>query len=331
MAAVRLELSDPVELWVESLKSGDRSTLARLFTLAESRRKEHQEFIDAVLGGAEPAPNKRFGISGAPGVGKSSLIDALGMSMVASGQSVAVTSVDPSSVLSGGSVLGDKTRMSRLSNSDRAFIRPTPSGGTLGGVGRYTARCLELLNRAQFDVVILETVGVGQSELDAVSLVDYFVLVVTPSGGDELQGIKRGITEHVDLVVVNKSDLDPAFTQATVQQYEGALKLLKGRHVPVMTTSAKTGAGVDALWEQLSQWSRQAPPSRSERQISSLVEERIVQEASHVFQERVRALLRRSAYSSLIDEVRRGQLSAEQAGQTLFLSIMAPGSGLGER
>ncbi|HEY9556375.1 MAG TPA: methylmalonyl Co-A mutase-associated GTPase MeaB, partial [Acidimicrobiales bacterium] len=192
----------------ERVRGGDRRALARAITLVESRRADHRgearELLDELL--ADTGGAVRIGLSGAPGAGKSTLVEALGMHAIDAGHRVAVLAIDPSSSRSGGSILGDKTRMSELGRRAEAYIRPSPSGGTLGGVARNTREALLLCEASGFDVVIIETVGVGQSEVAVADLVDLFVLVASPAGGDELQGIKRGIMELADLIIVNKAD-----------------------------------------------------------------------------------------------------------------------------
>ena len=212
---------------------GDRRALARAITLVESTRADHRADAEALL--AEVLPHVggavRVGISGAPGAGKSTFIEALGGHLVEHDHRVAVLAVDPSSTRSGGSILGDKTRMEQLTRSPNAFVRPSPTGGTLGGVARRTREALLLCEAAGFDVVLVETVGVGQSEVKVAAMVDLFLVLVAPGGGDELQGLKRGIMELADLVVVNKADGDLAATAAhTAADYAAALHLVRPAH-----------------------------------------------------------------------------------------------------
>ena len=235
----------------EDVVAGDRRALARAITLVESTRTDHRAEAVALLNELLPHAGgaRRVGISGAPGAGKSTLIDALGSHLVEAGHEVAVLAVDPSSARSGGSVLGDKTRMSSLARSPNAYIRPSPSGGTLGGVARRTGESLLVCEAAGFDVVLVETVGVGQSETEVDAIVDVFVLLVAPGGGDELQGIKRGITEMADIVVVTKADGDLAASARHVAaEYQRALMLLRRQHdewePTVVLTSGITGDGV---------------------------------------------------------------------------------------
>jgi LAO/AO transport system kinase len=235
--------------------AGDRRALARAITLIESRRADHREQAERLLERLLPATGKavRLGISGTPGAGKSTFIEALGRHVIDLGLQIAVLAVDPSSRRSGGSILGDKTRMERLARDPDAFIRPSPSGGALGGVARRTREAGLLCEAAGFDVVIVETVGVGQSEIAVADLVDCFVLLTAPGGGDELQGIKRGIMELADIVLVNKADgdLEPAARRA-VSDYRHAVHLLRPKHdgwsVPVLPVSALDGKGVDEAW-----------------------------------------------------------------------------------
>jgi LAO/AO transport system kinase len=247
-------VADPVQL-ATRLVDGDRRALAQSITLAESKRPDHRSdaaaLLDAVL--ARTGNAVRLGITGTPGAGKSTFIEELGGHLTAAGHRVAVLAVDPSSRRSGGSILGDKTRMERLTRDSRAFIRPSPSGGSVGGVARRTREAALLCEAAGFDVIVIETVGVGQSEVAVADMVDCFCLVVAPGGGDELQGIKRGIIELADVVVVNKADGDllPAARRA-IADYRQAVHMLRPKHagweVPVLATSALEGTGVDEAW-----------------------------------------------------------------------------------
>ena len=247
-------MTDPEQL-VTRLVDGDRRALARSITLVESTRPDHRSqasaLLDAVLdrtGGAI-----RLGITGTPGAGKSTFIEELGGHLTAAGHRVAVLAVDPSSSRSGGSILGDKTRMERLARDPHAFIRPSPSRSSVGGVARRTREAALLCEAAGFDVIIVETVGVGQSEVAVADMVDCFCLIAAPGAGDELQGIKRGIMELADIVVVNKADGDllPAARRA-ITDYRQATHLLRPKHpgweVPVLATSALQGTGVDEVW-----------------------------------------------------------------------------------
>jgi LAO/AO transport system kinase len=242
----------------ERVAAGDRRALARAITLVESIRPDHRaearDLLDELL--PRTGSSVRVGISGAPGSGKSTLIEAIGLHAIDQGHQVAVLAVDPSSSRSGGSILGDKTRMSDLGRRAEAFIRPSPSGGTLGGVARRTREALLVCEAAGFDVVLVETVGVGQSEVAVADLVDLFVLVAAPGGGDELQGIKRGIMELADVIVVNKADGDllPA-AQRAAADLRNAVHLLRpkrpGATVEVLLASSVEGSGVPEAWEQI--------------------------------------------------------------------------------
>ena len=239
----------------DALLAGDRRALARSITLVESTRADHGEEAAALLDAVLPATGRavRVGITGTPGAGKSTFVEELGTRLTGDGHRVAVLAIDPSSRRSGGSILGDKTRMERLARDPQAFIRPSPSGGALGGVARRTREAGLLCEAAGFDVVVVETVGVGQSEIAVADMVDCFVLLAAPGGGDELQGIKRGIMELADVVVVNKADGDllPAANRA-VADYRHAVHLLRPKHegweVPVLAASALEGSGIAEAW-----------------------------------------------------------------------------------
>lgn len=246
------------EALATAVRAGDRRGLARAITLVESTRADHRTRADALLERLLPhtGGSMRLGVSGAPGVGKSTFIEALGLHLVRAARRVAVLAVDPSSRRSGGAILGDKTRMQELSTEPRAFIRPSPTGGTLGGVARRTGEALLVCEAAGFDVVVVETVGVGQSETAVAELVDMFVLLLQPAAGDELQGLKKGIIELADMVVVTKADGALAEAAgATAAQFAGALNLLRPAapdwRPPVITCSALTGTGIDRVWDSV--------------------------------------------------------------------------------
>jgi len=241
-----------------AVRSGGRKSLARAITLIESTRADHRPAAEALLDQLAPDTGRavRVGITGPPGVGKSTLIESLGNRLIDIGHRVAVLSVDPSSSLSGGSILGDKTRMTKLAGRDEAFIRPSPSGSSLGGVARRTREALLVCEAAGYDIVIVETVGVGQSETAVAEMTDVFVLMLLPGGGDELQGVKKGIFELVDLVLVNKDDGDlKAAAARSVTAARGALALTRPRapgwRVPVLSCSALEGSGVTEAWTAL--------------------------------------------------------------------------------
>ncbi len=245
-----------VEEMATALLAGDRRALARAITLAESTRPDHraeaEDLLDRVLDGHAGAI--RLGISGAPGVGKSTFIEAFGRHLTGLGLKVAVLAVDPSSNITGGSILGDKTRMPDLARDERAFIRPSPSGGGLGGVARRTREAILLCEAAGHDAIIVETVGVGQSEATVAEMVDMFVLLLAPGGGDELQGIKRGVMELADLVVINKADGD--FLKAArhaAADYASALTLIRAKSPhwtpEVALVSAAERTGMAEVWD----------------------------------------------------------------------------------
>ncbi|MCG8512407.1 MAG: methylmalonyl Co-A mutase-associated GTPase MeaB [Rhodospirillales bacterium] len=247
---------DPQRL-AEKIAGGDRRALARAITLAESTRQaDRRSTLDLLKAVPGKQNTVRIGVSGPPGAGKSTFIEVFGLHLISLGKKVAVLAVDPSSPRSGGSILGDKTRMERLSRKRDAFVRPSPSGGTLGGVARRTREAITLCEAGGFDIAIVETVGTGQSEAAVADLVDVFLLLLAPGGGDELQGMKRGIVELADIIVVNKAD--GAFLPAaerTRTDYENAVHLLAAgssrRHPPVLLASALEETGVDAIWRQI--------------------------------------------------------------------------------
>ncbi|MEO5337568.1 MAG: methylmalonyl Co-A mutase-associated GTPase MeaB [Magnetospirillum sp. WYHS-4] len=250
------------------LLSGSRRALARTITLIESTRPDHREQAEALLQTILPRTGVsiRIGISGIPGVGKSTFVEALGLHVVERGHRVAVLAVDPSSPRSGGSILGDKTRMVELAKDDRAFIRPSPSGGTLGGVARRTRDALLACEAAGFDVILVETVGVGQSETAVADLTDLFLLLLPPAGGDELQGIKKGIVELADLIAVNKADGDLATAAERARRdYASALHLLRpatpGWTPEVLKCSALEGKGIDDIWDAIRRYRAALAPS----------------------------------------------------------------------
>ncbi|OBI07931.1 protein kinase [Mycolicibacter nonchromogenicus] len=249
-------VSDTVAQLAEAVRAGDRSVLPRAITLVESTRADHrqqaQELLLALLPDAGGA--RRVGITGVPGVGKSTTIEALGMHLIEQGHRVAVLAVDPSSTRTGGSILGDKTRMQRLGSHERAYIRPSPTSGTLGGVARATRETVVLLEAAGFDVILIETVGVGQSEVTVANMVDTFVFLTLARTGDQLQGIKKGVLELADIVVVNKADGDHlAEARLAARELSTAIRLIYPRETlwrpPVLTMSALEGTGLSEFWD----------------------------------------------------------------------------------
>lgn len=273
------------------IAKGDRRALARAITLIESSRADHRREAVALLGqlgSVDRAPVLRVGLSGTPGVGKSTFIEEFGLQLTAQGKKLAVLAVDPSSARSGGSILGDKTRMERLSRDPNAYIRPSPSQTHLGGVARRTREAITLCEAAGFDLVMVETVGVGQSETLVADMVDLFVLLMAPAGGDELQGVKRGIMEMADIILVNKADGElKQAAMRTVSDYAGALRLLRKRpqdpegFPKALPVSALSCTGLQAAWaemQDLADW----------RQKHGHFERRRTEQARHWFEAEVR-------------------------------------------
>ncbi len=247
----------PSEL-ARGIRAGDRAMLARAITLIESKRADHRKAAHHLVQELLPATGKavRLGITGAPGVGKSTTIDTLGTSLTAQGHRIAVLAVDPSSTRTGGSILGDKTRMAQLASDANAFVRPSPSSGTLGGVTAKTRETMLLCEAAGYDVVMVETVGIGQSETAVADMTDFFLVLMLPGAGDELQGLKKGIVELADMVAVNKADGDNvARAKVAAAEYRAALNILSPQSAtwspPVITYSALTGDGLPELWAKV--------------------------------------------------------------------------------
>jgi LAO/AO transport system kinase len=240
------------------IRSGDRATLARAITLIESKRADHRSTAHRLVQELLPLTGKavRLGITGAPGVGKSTTIDVLGTYLTKKGHKVAVLAVDPSSTRTGGSILGDKTRMAQLASDPHAFVRPSPSSGTLGGVAAKTRETMLVCEAAGYDVVMVETVGIGQSETTVAEMTDFFLVLMLPGAGDELQGLKKGIVELADMIAVNKADGDNMDrARLAAAEYRAALNILAPHSAtwspPVVTYSALTGKGVAELWTQV--------------------------------------------------------------------------------
>lgn len=276
----------------EGIAGGDRGALSRAITLAESRRADDQEYAQELIADLLPETGKaiRVGITGVPGAGKSTTIEELGLQLIERGHKVAVLVVDPTSARTGGSILGDKTRMNKLSADEHAYIRPSPSGGVLGGVARKTREAMLLCEAAGFDVILVESVGVGQSEAELAEMVDCLMLLLVPGAGDELQGIKRGIMELADLIVVNKADGDRVpLAKRARGDYRHALRMLPpatpGWETPVQIASATEGTGLAEVWESVKAHRELLEESglleerrrrQTERWLDSMIEEAIL-------------------------------------------------------
>lgn len=253
-------LTDADQALVSGVLDGQRRALAKAITLIESTREDHQIRAQQVLNALLPKTGNaiRIGISGVPGAGKSTFIEALGMWLINQGHKLAVLAVDPSSSVSGGSILGDKTRMEQLSVREEAFIRPSPSSGSLGGVAEKTREAMLLCEASGYDVIIVETVGVGQSETTVAGMVDIFCLLQLPNAGDDLQAIKKGIVEIADLVIINKADIDPQAAAVTAAQWKNALTLLRPSspnwQPPVIALSALHHDGIEKFWAAINNY-----------------------------------------------------------------------------
>lgn len=309
------------------VRDGDRRALARAITLVESTREDHRRDAEALLEELLPHTGSavRLGISGVPGVGKSTFIEAFGQHVIGRGHRIAVLAVDPSSARSGGSILGDKTRMETLSRAPEAFIRPSPTAGTLGGVARRTREALLLCEAAGYDVVLVETVGVGQSEVAVAGLVDMFLLLLLPGGGDELQGLKKGIMELADLIVVNKADGDlVAAARRAAAEYANALRLLRPAHAAwtpeVVTCSARDGTGISEIWDAVTRF------HTTMRDCGALDERRAEQARDWMWGEVDETLLAsfrshpavKAAIGDLEAKVRAGEVAPSAAARTLL-------------
>ena len=312
-----------------------RRALAKIITLLESTRLDHRKRADEVLNTLLPKTGKSFrlGISGVPGVGKSTLIESLGLYLIEKGHRVAVLAIDPSSTISGGSILGDKTRMERLSVHDSAFIRPSPSSGTLGGVAEKTREALLVAEAAGHDIVIVETVGVGQSEIAVAGMTDMFLLLQLPNAGDDLQAIKKGVMEIADLIVINKVDIDPNAAMRAQLFITSSLRLLgfQGNpdhashmqefwHPQVMSLSALQGTGIPELWEKILEFQRLQKAngkldSRRKQQSGAWMWDRIDAGLKNAFRNNVAV---QKLLPSLSAEVNQGTMAASVAARRLL-------------
>jgi len=282
-----------VDDYVDGVLAGDRATIGRAITLIESRAKRHRETAQQVLTRLLPYSGKahRIGISGVPGVGKSTFIETFGTNLTGDGHRVAVLAVDPTSSRSGGSILGDKTRMAKLASDPNAFIRPSPTSGHLGGVARATRETMIICEAAGYDVILVETVGTGQSETMVADMVDFFLVLMLPGAGDELQGIKKGILEIADMIAVNKcDDANDKKARAARRDYENALHIMTPAsanwHPPVLTISGLHNTGLDTLWEKIQEHhakltaSGELPAKRRDQQIAwmwAMLRDRLMQ------------------------------------------------------
>ena len=324
--------SETPKILAQAVRDGDRRALSRAITLVESTRADHRERADALLDAladGSTRPSLRIGITGSPGVGKSSFIEAFGSHVIAQGHRLAVLAVDPSSSRTGGSILGDKTRMPELSRNPAAFVRPSPSGVGIGGVAQRTREAVPLVEAAGYDVVLVETVGVGQSEFAVAELVDLFMLLLAPGGGDELQGIKRGIMELADLVVVNKADGELASAaRHAASDYRSALTLMRPKHASwraeVLTVSSLNGDGIGEVWLAVQRF-REALAEDG-----GLERQRAAQSVRWMWREIESALLARvredERLVSLLDELERqvagGSLSPSRAARRVLGEVL---------
>jgi LAO/AO transport system kinase len=311
------------------VRGGDRAAIARAITLVESRRADHRELAQQLL--AELLPHtggaQRVGISGVPGVGKSTFIDQLGVNLISDGHRVAVLAVDPSSGRTGGSILGDKTRMTRLANDDHAFVRPSPSAGTLGGVAKATRETMLVMEAAGYDVVLVETVGVGQSEYVVADMVDTFLFLTLARTGDQLQGMKRGVLELADVIAVNKADEEhEQSSEKAARELSGALRLLRGTdtdwQTPVDTCSGLHNRNLDRVWKHVQRhrdWLTQHGGLDRKRR------DQLVEWTRAIVRDRLLARLDaapvRAAVRSAEDAVRAGELTPDQAATRILSAV----------
>lgn len=318
--------------YIEGVLAGDRAILGRAITLVESSHPEAMAMARNVLHGlhAHRADAVRVGITGVPGAGKSTFIETLGTLLCERGEKVAVLAVDPSSTRSGGSILGDKTRMEKLAHHPHAFIRPSPSGGTLGGVARKSRECILLCEAAGFRTILVETVGVGQSEVVVRSMVDFFLILALAGAGDELQGMKKGIVELADLIVVNKCDGDNvARVKATQAEYERVLPLLRpateGWPTPVLPASALTGSGIEEIWKKVEEFFRQRKAGglirlRRQEQEVAWLKDLLSEALRRRFEEHPKV---RELMPGLLQAVTLSQTTPVEAVESLFAQIHA--------
>ncbi|HEX8093441.1 methylmalonyl Co-A mutase-associated GTPase MeaB [Jatrophihabitans sp.] len=320
-----------VQALADGVLAGDRTAIARAITLVESRRVDHREQAQLLLARLLPHTGsaQRVGITGVPGAGKSTFIDTLGSNLTAAGHRVAVLAVDPSSARSGGSILGDKTRMTRLASDPAAFVRPSPSSGTLGGVAKATRETLLVMEAAGFDVVLVETVGVGQSEFAVADMVDTFVLLTLARTGDQLQGMKRGILELADVIAVNKADGDHLeASRRAARELSGALRLLRGAaedwQAPVLTCSALHNTGLDQVWKHVQ---RHRETLLADGEFEAKRRRQLVEWTRSMVRDRLLEQLETPAARGLIADAERavlvGELTADQAAGQILAGLAA--------
>lgn len=319
----------------EKILNGDRRALARAITLVESGREDHRIVATALLEKLAKSGRQalRIGLSGTPGVGKSTFIESFGMMLVAQGLRVAVLAVDPSSARTGGSILGDKTRMDHLAREKAAFIRPSPSQTNLGGVARRSREAVALCEAAGFDVVLIETVGVGQSETVVAQMADLFVLLLAPAGGDELQGVKRGIMEMADIILVNKADGDlKSAAMRTCADYSGALRLLRKRpqdpegFPKAQTVSALEEAGLAGAWDEmqtLTDWRRAQGHWEATR--AAQARYWFTQDVRQALLARLETSWAKDRMKALSDQVAAGEASPASAAQDMLKGLGVTG------
>jgi len=315
------------EEYVDGIRSGNRSSLSRAITIIESSKESHQQLAQDIISLCLPFSGNsvRIGITGVPGVGKSTFIEAIGRKFIEDGKKLAVLTVDPSSTLSGGSILGDKTRMTHLSASEHAFIRPSPTSGSLGGVARKTREAIILCEAAGFDTIIIETVGVGQSETTVKSMVDLFLLLMLAGAGDELQGIKRGIMEMADIIAINKADGDNvARAEQAKLEYSNSLSLLppapSGQNVSVHTCSAIDESGIDEIKSEIDRYIEGTKASgffetNRENQAVNWLHQTVDEELKLRFRNNPAV---KKVFSQKEDQVKKGALSPFAAAQELL-------------
>jgi LAO/AO transport system kinase len=321
-----------LDAYLDGVLAGDRAVLARAITLIESSHPERRKLAASLLSLALPFTGQawRIGVTGAPGVGKSTTIDQFGINLIDAGHKVAVLAVDPSSTRTGGSILGDKTRMERLARDPRAFIRPSPSSGALGGVARATRETMALCEAAGFNVIIVETVGVGQSETAVAGMVDFFLVLLQPGAGDDLQGMKKGVAELADMIAINKADGgNEVRANITAADYRSALHILTPQsphwRPPVITISAVKNTGLDVMWEKIAEHRRTLETAGA---FAARRAEQAVQWMNDLIEEGLRGQIRANAkvaarLARLEADVREGLTTPALAAEEVLAQIQS--------